>query len=253
MAPIQANPDAGTSRKLPKRRIFFGAFGLFAIAIAATAFVPEYLRFVAGLFPIASVLQIHSALMGAWLATFVVQAWLASSGRVALHRKIGPYGVALGVVAWVSMIYVPLRRLVVHPLPVLLTDYDGLLQDVYVDIAFIVLLLWAAYERRRPAWHKRLMVIAVFVTLLAPIERLEWLPELGVGFIWASVLWLNLFLVVPLVAYDIVLAKRPHPATLQGLALLVSAQATMWLAWGTTPWRRFAFEAAHALRSAFLQ
>ncbi len=232
-------------------RIFFGALGVFAIAVAATAFVPEYLRFVVGQFPIATALHIHASLMGAWLATFLLQAWLASTGRVALHREIGPYGIALGVVAWASMVFVAVRGLLAHPLPVDPSGYDELLQDVYTDTAFIVLLLWAAYERRRPAWHKRLMVIALFVTLLAPIERIEWLPQLGNGFIWASVLWLDLFLVIPLFVYDGVSVKRPHPATLQGLAMLFAAQAIMWIAWGTTLWRHFAFDAAHALRSAF--
>jgi hypothetical protein len=239
------------NRKFVGPRIVFGALGVFAVAVAATAFIPEYLRFAAGHFPIATVLHVHAALLGAWLATFLLQAWLAASGRVALHGKIGPYGIALGVVAWASMIVVEVRGLLAHPLPADLAGYDDLLQDVYTDTAFIVLLLWAACERQRPAWHKRLMTMALFVTLLAPIERVEWLPQLGIGFIWASVLWLDASLVVPLFVYDMVSEKRLHPATLRGLAVLLAAQAIMRLAWGTAPWRRFAFDAAHALRSAF--
>ena len=251
MATIQAEPATPTARRVVKRRIFFGALGLFAVAVAATAFVPEYWRFAAGRFPIAPELHVHGALMAAWLATFVLQVWLAASGRAALHRRLGPYGIALGVAVWASMVFVSVRAVVAHPLPVDLSGYDEQLQDVYTDTTFIALLLWAAYERRRPAWHKRLMAMTLFVALGAPVERLEWVPELGVGFIWASMIWLNLCLVVPLVAYDVVSAKRLHPATLLGLGLLFGAQALMWLAWGTDPWRRFAFDAVHALRATF--
>jgi hypothetical protein len=95
------------------------------------------------------------------------------------------------------------------------------------------------------------MAIATFVALLAPIERIEWLPVLGLGYIFASVVWLSLCLIVPLVAYDLASAKRPHPATVRGLLLMLGAQAAMVFAWGTAPWRNFPFVVAHAVRAAF--
>jgi len=251
MAVIDVERTSGQAWKLAGLRFFFVGMGLFAMAITAIAFIPEYARFTAGKFPIAPELHVHAALMEAWLATFVMQAWLGSTGRIALHRKIGPYGIALGVVAWASIVFVAFRGMVVHPLPTEWSGYDEMLQDVYVYITFITLLLWAFHERRRPAWHKRLMAIATFVILMAPIERMEWLPELGIGYIFASVVWLNLCLVIPLVAYDIASIARPHPATVRGLILMFSAQATMILAWGTAPWRNFAFVIAHAVRAAF--
>ena len=247
----ETRPVATPARKQVKHRAFFVGLGLFAIAIALIAFVPEYWRSAAGRFPIPLPLHLHGALMAAWLATFVLQALLVSRGQVTLHRTIGPWAVGLGVAVWGSMVFVAVRRLVVHPLPLEWAGYDELLQDVYTDTTFIALLLWAIYERRRPAWHKRLLAVAIFVTLLAPVERLEWLPELGIGFIWASALWLDLGVVAALVGYDLILARRLHPATMGGLALLLAAQATTVLAWGSAPWRHFAFLAAHALRSAF--
>src|SRR5258706_5010560 len=201
---------------------FVLALGLFSVVIALVAFVPEYADFAVGKFPIAWVLHIHGALMSAWLATFIVQAWLASTGHVSLHRKIGPYGIALGIAVWASMVFVELRKLVAHPLPTDGPGYDELLQGSYTYLTFLVVLLWAAHERRRPAWHKRLMLITTFVALVAPIERIEWLPELGVGFIWASILWLDLCLIVPLVVYDLVSTKHLHRATVQGLGVMLS-------------------------------
>ena len=233
-----------------KLRFFFVGLGLFAIAIAAIAFVPEYLRYLTGRFPIAPELHVHGVLMVAWLVMFTTQAWLGSTGRIALHRRTGSYGVAFGILVGISMVFVELRVLVAHPLPTDWTGYDELLQDVYAPVTFVALLLWAAHERRRPTWHKRLMAIATFTALLAPIERLEWLPELGIGFVFASVFWLDLCLIIPLVAYDFIDAKRAHPATVRGLLLMLGAQATMVLAWGTAPWRNIAFAVAHAVRAA---
>jgi small-conductance mechanosensitive channel len=149
------------------------------------------------------------------------------------------------------MIFVEVRLLVVHPLPTDWAGYDELLAGLYTYVAFIVILLWAVHKRRQPAWHKRLMTIATFVALVAPIERMEWLPELGVGYVWASVIWLDMCLIVPLVGYDVVSTKRPHQATVQGLGVMLCAQALAFLAWGTAPWHHFAFAAAHVLRSTF--
>lgn len=242
-----------TARWSPRRSMpyFFVTLGLFGILVALVAFVPEYVHMAIGTFPIAWVLHVHGALMGTWLAMFVIQAWLASTGRLTLHREMGPYGIALGVAVWTSMVFVELRTLIVHPLPTDWAGYDELLQGVYIYSTFPVLLLWAFRERRRPAWHKRLMAMATFVALVAPIERIEWLPELGVGYIWASVLWLDLCLIVPLIVYDLASEQRLHRATVLGLGLISIAQAGMFLAWGTAPWRHFAFVAAHAVRAVF--
>jgi hypothetical protein len=63
------------------RRYFFVLLALLGILIASIAFVPVFLKFAAGTFPIAWVLNIHGALMGTWLALFFAQAILASTGQ----------------------------------------------------------------------------------------------------------------------------------------------------------------------------
>lgn len=251
MATVAVEPVESQAWKLAVERFFFVGLGLFAIAITVIAFVPEFARFAVGKFPIAPDLHVHAAIVEAWFVMFVLQAWLGATGRIALHRKLGPYGIAMGVIAWVSMIFAVIHGLVVHPLPGDWAGYDELLQDAYILFAFIALLLWAFHERSRPDWHKRLMAIATFAALLAPVERIEWLPELGIGYIYASVVWLNLSLIVPLATYDLASLKRLHPATLQGLALILIAQAAMVFAWGTTPWRNFAFAVTHLVRATF--
>jgi hypothetical protein len=85
---------AGASAWLASRsiRYFFVLLAIFGIVIASIVFVPKVLNLAAGTFPIAWVLNTHGALMTAWLAVFFTQALLASTGRLALHRKFGTFG-----------------------------------------------------------------------------------------------------------------------------------------------------------------
>jgi hypothetical protein len=135
---------AGASAWLVNRstRYFFVLLALFGILIASIVFVPQFLKFAAGTFPIAWVLNVHGALMGAWLALFFAQALLASTGRLALHRKLGTFGIVLGFPVWASMVLVEMRRKVVSPLdPDLSPAYDLDLPGIYVYTMFLVFFL----------------------------------------------------------------------------------------------------------------
>src|SRR3954465_10542440 len=70
---LAARPNAPRGKR-KARRYFFVGMAAFAVAILALAFVPEFIRFARGTFPIAWVLHIHAAIMAAWVASFIVQA-----------------------------------------------------------------------------------------------------------------------------------------------------------------------------------
>ena len=235
-------------------RYFFVVLALFGALIALITFVPVYAKFQAGTFPIAPLLHIHGALMGAWIALFVAQAVLASTGRLALHRKLGgTFGIVLGFAVWASMIVVELRAMLVHPLdPDLSAGYDWMLPGIYVYATFPVFFIGAIYlRRRRPAWHKRFMAFATFVALQAAEQRNLWLPRFAPGY-WTDVIYLDICLLVPLIAYDYVLAKRLHPATVAASCVLLGAQGVLLSVWGSPAWRHMAYGFAVALRSNFI-
>lgn len=233
-------------------RYFFVLLALFGIIIASVVFVPEFLKFTVGTFPIAWVLNIHGALMGAWLALFFTQAFLASTGRLALHRKLGTFGIVLGFPVWASMVLVEMRRKVVYPLdPDFSKEYDFDLPGIYVYTTFLVFFIGAIYQRRRwPAWHKRFMAFATFVALQAAEQRNLWLPRFAPGY-WSDIVYLDIFLLVPLIAYDYFSIKRPHPATISASCVLLGAQGALLLVWGSPAWRHFAYGFTVALRSTF--
>jgi hypothetical protein len=244
-AELGLKPFAHRTRRRPLRYFFVGMAAL-AVLLLLLAFVPEYRKFTAGSFPIAGVLHIHAAIMGTWVAAFAVQVYLGATGRTALHRRVGPYVAAIGFLAWASMIFVEFRALVVHPLPLDASGYDWNLPGPLVYLTFPIYLAWAVHERRRPAWHKRLMMFALFLPLLAAIQRYLWIPiDYGYAPFAAA---LNASLLVPLVAYDLYTLKgRLHPATIRGTLLLASAEAMLFALWGTSAWRAFAAAVAHWL------
>src|SRR5689334_18312299 len=65
---------------------------VFAIAIAIAGFWPKYFGpFMSGTLETPSIIHVHAAVFIGWLVIFGTQAWLAATGRVALHRKVGDY------------------------------------------------------------------------------------------------------------------------------------------------------------------
>ena len=143
------------------------------------------------------------------------------------------------------MIFVEFRALITHPLPKDVSGYDWNLPGPLVYLTFPIYLAWPVHERGRPAWHKRLMTFALFLPLLAAIQRYLWISaDYGCGPFAAA---LDISLLVPLVSYDLITLKgRLHPATIRATNLLIGAQALLLLLWGTALWRGLAFAVAHA-------
>lgn len=248
-----ADPSAkGSGRIRRKISPFFPAMAIFAIAIAGFAFVPEYVEHAAGRFPIAWVLHIHGAVMAAWLGLFLMQAYLGATGRLARHRSLGNIAFAIGWLAWASMIFVEWRSYVVKPPPVDPGAYDWLLPGPYVYLTFPLFLAWGYRNRKRPEWHKRLVLFALFLSLTAAVERFLWIPW-RFGF-WPFAAFLDVSLLLPLVLYDLrALRGKIHPATIRGGALLFGAQAALFCLWGTESWRRFAIAATRSARALYLR
>ena len=243
----------GSSRQRRRRRplrFFFIFMVAVSIAILALAFVPEFIAYAHGAFPIAPILHVHAAIMVAWVAAFAAQAYLGAKGKIVQHQRAGRIAFVIGWLAWASMVFVEWRAMLVHPLPDSLPPYDEFLAGPYIYLTFPVFLAWAYHERRRPMWHKRLMLFALFLSLGAAVQRYVWLPmtDSRAGY-WAIAAFSDVALLLPLVAFDLVtLRGRLHPATVRGMAVLFGAQALMLSLWGSFAWRQFAYSFTHAVR-----
>jgi hypothetical protein len=228
------------------RRWFFVAMAAAVILTVFAGFAPTfYLR---GSFvqdrPMSVLLHIHGVVFSAWVTVFLVQALLVRRGELRLHRQLGwcAVGVATAMVVLVlAAVTEELRRVNAFPPPPLALALSAF------DITVFAGLVGAAIGlRKRPDWHKRLMLSATILLLGAPMFRFV-IHLIGahdmkrVGLV--SMLLVDAFF-VPCFAYDLATRRRIHPAFVLGFVLLVLDQLVQVVVVDWPPW----IALAHALQ-----
>ena len=145
---------------------FYLGMALTTAAIAIAGFAPALLDPAGRKTQLTWAVAAHGALCGAWLLLFIVQTALVQTGRVAVHRRLGcAAAVTAGlmvVTAYLTMIAMARRG---FDLSGDLGNSPGGVRDQLVFqlgdlVSFTVLVAAAVWQRRRPAIHKRLMVLA---------------------------------------------------------------------------------------------
>ena len=83
-----------------KREIrFFFVYALVLLGIVLAGFAPSlYLRVAFDPPPIPLYLHIHGAILTGWFVWLVAQAWLVQAGNPGLHRKLGAFAAAYGLI-----------------------------------------------------------------------------------------------------------------------------------------------------------
>lgn len=140
------------------------------VALMAVGFAKNfYLRAWLGTRPLTALAWAHGYLMSGWLLLFVLQCALIALGRTDQHRRLGRWTAltAAGVVVLgvATIVAAARRNHAADNLPqlgVTFVAYDGLSL-----LLFATLVGLAIRARRRPAVHRRLMLMAM-VALLPP-------------------------------------------------------------------------------------
>lgn len=215
---------------------FYRVVALLAVAVMLVGFAPSF--FLKPLFhkppPLTLLLVVHGVIMSAWFALFLVQAQLASTRNLALHRRLGVAGVVLAAAVLVAGTTVAITgaRLGHSPGPPPLQFLAIPLTDMVV---FAILAGSAIAFRRRTEIHKRLMLLAVVGILTAAIART---PLINGNVVLAFSTTLSIAL--GCIAWDTWRHRRLHPAFGWGFALLaLSWPLRLWLS-GTAGWLAFA-------------
>jgi hypothetical protein len=127
--------------------------------------------------PRPSVLYVHAAVFSAWLLLFAIQAALVLSRRVDLHVRLGRAGLVLGglvSVLGVATAFAMARFHVAHGE----TDVaESLPVPLWDMVCFTTCFVLAAVLRRRPAWHRRLMLLATIALSAAAFGRIPLLDH----------------------------------------------------------------------------
>ncbi len=183
--------------------------------------------------------HIHGLLMTTWFVLFFVQVRLVAAHRTDVHRRLGVAGAVLAGLIVVIAIDVALtsgrRHLAADP------NSDALVflpRPLGIALLFSIFVAAAILLRRRPDYHKRLMVLACVSILGAGIDRLP-LNSIENASLW-KLFGLNDVCLAACMAYDTLRNRRLHPAWVGGSLLLVGYQVLVLLVSHTPTWLRFA-------------
>lgn len=223
-----------------------------ALACAATAFLgfaPTYFVPLArGAFSASPVIHFHGLLFFTWSLYFVMQTWLAASGRVVNHRSFGIVGVSL---ATAMTIFGFLASVHVMKHSAALGQLEAGIGFSIVPMSgiafFAVVFVLAIMNTSKPEVHKRLMLLAAVSILDAPIAR--WFitflappgppgpPPVPVTIAPAAVA--SLLLVVAMVR-DWRTEGRVHPVYICGTLALLTLKILNWPISESAAWHAFA-------------
>jgi hypothetical protein len=178
-------------------------------------------------------LSIHAAVFSAWVLFFIFQSALVRTHNVKLHRITGWFGVALGIVMPVLGVStaITMDRFEIHRLHE--TDVAPfLIVPLYDVIAFFIPFALAIYCRKKPEFHRRLMLLATCALTAAAFGRF---PEQILPYPW---FYSGVDLLILLgVAHDLIVNRRVHKVYLYGLPAFVLCQAIVTYTFFTNaPW-----------------
>jgi hypothetical protein len=222
-----------------ERRLFLLVAVLFPLVVLAGFGRTYYLKPFFAAPPIPSALvHLHGLLMTAWILLFMTQVWLVSSRRVKIHQRLGIGGALLGAV----MIPVGLVTAVaaakygsastppdIPPLVFMVVPFADM-------VVFAILFGAAIYYRRRPADHKRLILLTILSFLPPAIGRLPGVGAAGpLAFFGIPAL-----LAITILIIDTRNNGRLNKVFLYGAVLLIASYPLRLMLGGTAMWLRFA-------------
>jgi hypothetical protein len=174
-------------RRVFDRRMFLVAAVLFPLLILAGFSRTYYLR---GLFDVPAlpslIVHVHGLLMTAWVALFVTQVWLISSKRVRVHQRLGFTGIWLAALILPVGFFTAVRAAKYGsastppgPSPL------GFLIVPLLDLVMFTIFFGAAiYYRKKPAEHKRLMLLTAINFLPPALGRIPIASLQAAGPLW---------------------------------------------------------------------
>ncbi len=180
------------------------------------------------------ILWLHGAVFSGWLAFFIFQSALVRTGNVRLHRLTGWFGAALGVLIpvlgiWTAIVMHRFLFTYFHAAAVQLppTPANNAFFSIQASemVLFTVFFWLAIYWRKKPEYHRRLVLIATCALTGAGFARFPMVPlhwfDVGID-----------ALILLGVARDLIVNRRIHVVYRYALPVLIVCQifaAQLWL------------------------
>jgi hypothetical protein len=219
-------------QRVAVRSPFYVGLALLVTAIAFVGFWPTYFGpLFAGTVDKLPVIHVHAAVYVGWLAIFIAQAAFAATRRMDLHVKLGNFGIGYGVLVIVMGVTVAISMFAVRVHAGQIEEAQGDLVAPLSDMVFFAPLFGAAvWLRGKPEIHKRLMIVATTVLLVAAVARMTFL-----GRPWPFLLvWCAPLLIGAV--YDIVRRRAVPWIYLLGVVVIVARALGARLVGETAAW-----------------
>jgi hypothetical protein len=224
-------------KRLFDRQLFRAAAIVFPLIVLAGFSRTYYLKFLFAVPALPSwVVHVHGVLMTAWVALFVSQVALISTRRVSLHRRLGYAGAGLAV-AILGVGFVTAVRAAKFGSPSTppgIPRLAFLLVPMFDLLMFAILFGAAMWWRRRPAEHKRLMLLTAINFVPPAIARIPIASLQALGPIWFF--GLPTVLTLLCVGWDTWRHDRLNRAFVTGAILLIASYVGRLALMGTDAW-----------------
>jgi hypothetical protein len=164
------------------------------------------------------VLYLHGIVFFGWVIFFIAQSALVRVRKVKVHRTLGWFGVALGVVIpvlgmWTS---ITMDRFEIFHFHLKLVS-PFLAVQIESMVAFAILFALAIVWRKKPEYHRRSILLGSCMLTGAAFSRI-----FGLG---SEDNYVNLLLLLG-VLRDLIVNKRVHPVYLYGVPVLIVGGTT---------------------------
>jgi len=184
-----------------------------------------------------SILYIHAAVFSGWVALSMLQTALIRMHNVRLHRLLGWFGAGLGTsipVLGSSTAIIMARFKILHLHST--DEASGLMVSFFDMTVFTIPFALAIYWRKRPEFHRRLILIASCALTSAAFARFPaYLIPPGYGLFYAGV---DLLILLG-VARDLIVNRRVHHVYLYTLPCFVLGQLIVLFTSDWPYWTRF--------------
>ena len=173
-----------------------------------------------------ALLWLHAAVFTAWMLLFVAQPALTMAGSLRLHRRLGWLGAGLACAMVALGSIAILMALWADQVPPFYPHGLFVMRGLLALALFAGLVVAGVGNRRRPAWHKRLILCASIIVVVPGLERAMPIPMLGPH--W----YLVVDAVIDVIALagpcvDLAAHRRVHPAYLWGVGAILLCQLTV--------------------------
>jgi hypothetical protein len=205
----------------PARTNPYIAVGLLAIATAFAGFWPKYFGpLFGGTLATPRIIHVHAAVFVGWLVIVLVQAWFAATGRLSWHRRFGEYAMYWGLVVVVVGLATAFAMFGQRIAAGNVREANIRLFVPLTDLAVFIPFFTAAWVwKRRPELHKRLIIVATTILLIAAVHRIRFLggpppplPQLLA--VWLAPIYIGM-------THDLVKHRMVHWVYLLGLAAVL--------------------------------